>query len=229
MTNDLKRQNEITSMRNEFVDLAAGIGSAVVACVDPVSGLITAPLFATGLKSMFGASCSANMEDVLRRQGERLEALEQAQQQAVLLRLQSPKGQEFQYQVCWHGLNSFTDERRERIAQLATKGLSGTDDELAKAAHFLRIQSQLGDEDIAVLVEQDFFDNNFPTMHPDDKIERNRSVNQDGIIRSRRQFLSALGLMKMEAKWDDSSQPAKLSVIGQEFLQYIDLNDREII
>lgn len=227
MTDDLTRKNEITDMRNEFVDLAAGIGSAVVACIDPATGLITAPLFATGLKSMFGESCSVNMEDVLRRQGERLEKLEQGQQQSVLERLQSPKGMEFQHQVCWHGLNAFTNERRDRIAQLATKGLSGRDDDLTKADHFLRIHPQLGDEDIAVLVDALIWKTKNPKATGEQIRDRLESVRPIPLEVSRRQLLFAFGLLHHDGDNDfflGQQTPLHISTLGEEFLVFVGLN-----
>jgi len=180
-------------------------------CTDPVTGLVTAPLFSAAVKDMFGKGCAENVEDVLLKLGQRIENLEQTLQKSVLLRLETTEGMDLQYQVCFEALSAFSDERRERIALIALKGFVEDDKKLVEAKHFLKLLKQFDDEDIAILVRQ--------YRHEINRQEGSVQVSE-GLEISRRNLLITFGLLQDHGGFANPEY-GRLSPLGSSFVDFI--------
>lgn len=131
-------ENYNENRNNQNKRFAASLISAV-----PIAG----PLMQTVITEIIPNVRMSRVEDFVRYLHEKIKTLE------LEAALKSPEGLDLFEEGMWQSARALSEARRKNISKLVAAGLVAKNTEREKARHFLRVFNQLGDEDIAILVE----------------------------------------------------------------------------
>lgn len=114
---------------------------------------------------------------------------------------------------------ALSEDRKKRIATIVSKGLSGNDDANAEARQFLRLLLQLGDQEIALLLEQLDWESKNPDAS--DEQEQNRRREFSDLEMLSRRVLMNFGFLKAGATYGGEVFPGSITTLGRRFVIFV--------
>ncbi|GGF66949.1 hypothetical protein GCM10011332_21300 [Terasakiella brassicae] len=129
----------------------------------------------------------------------------------------------------WQAARALSDDRRKKIAALVSTALTGEDLAKQLARHFLRVLNQLGDADIAILIEyaegkRSMLGSLVYNPILDDDAERSKQITI--LERSRCMLLSSFGLLQAVEEGLDNPM-FEITRTGRDFVEFLDFDKTE--
>ncbi|MBO6561150.1 MAG: hypothetical protein JJ959_11460 [Nisaea sp.] len=121
----------------------------------------------------------------------------------------------------WQSARAVSDERKERVANLVVNGLSAPELDAARSRHWLRVLNQLGDEEIAILLDEFQWQTSYPEATDEEQGQRVKETPNEAL--PSRFLLSAFGLMKQHATWGGGNVVQGVTPAGEDFLRAMGL------
>lgn len=123
----------------------------------------------------------------------------------------------------WQSARAVSDERKERVANLVVNGLTGPELDAARSRHWLRVLNQLGDEEIAILLDEFQWQSEHPEATDEEEDQRIKETSSETL--PNRFLLSSFGLMRQLSVFDGGNVVQGVTPAGEDFLRSMGLLD----
>lgn len=212
------------AIQDTAVELASAYASSI-----PIVG----PIIATAIKDTIPNVRMERIETYIQSLQNQIDELE------LKAALETPEGIDTFEEGIWQSARAVSQDRKERIATLVTKGLKHSGNEQQQARHFLRLINQLDDMQIVILTG--YLDRHqelgtsetreFYELHPNifgPLEDEDAEFIRGNLVSSMENHLASFGLIEVAAEdWNGRTTRYKITPLGRNFMTHLGLADED--